>query len=142
MFLLLTTLIITYLRLGIGRSSVSKAETWAVRIPFSIYLGWITVATVANVTSVLDYVKWDRFSLAPEVWMSIMLAVVLALTLTMIITRRDTAYTAVILWALVGIAVKFIAVPAVMVPTRITFGVIALVLVFMLIRRNPVLQKN
>lgn len=142
MFLLLATLIITYLRLGIGRSTVSKAETWAVRIPFSIYLGWITVATVANVTSVLDYVKWDRFGLAPEVWMSIMLAVVLTLTLTMIITRRDTAFTAVILWALVGIAVKFAAVPAVMIPTWITFGLIALVLAIVLVRCKPDLQKN
>jgi hypothetical protein len=141
MFLLLTTLIITYLRLGIGRSTVSKAETWAVRIPFSIYLGWITVATVANVTSVLDYVKWDRFGLTPEVWMGIMLAVVLVLTLAMIITRRDAAFTAVILWALAGIAMKFAAVPAVMVPTRVTFGAIALVLANVLVWRKPDQQK-
>jgi hypothetical protein len=142
MFLLLATLIITYLYLGIGRSVVSKAENWAVRIPFSVYLGWITVATVANVTSVLDYLKWDRFDLAPEVWMSIMLAVVLAITLTMIITRRDTAFSAVILWALAGIAVKFVAVPAVMIPTWITFGVIALGLVFVLVGRKPNQQKR
>src|SRR5512139_1073218 len=70
MLLLLATLIITYLRLGIGRSTVSKAETWAVRVPFSIYLGWITVATVANITDVLYYVNWNAFGISPEIWMA------------------------------------------------------------------------
>ena len=54
MLILLATLIAVYLHLGIGQTKVTTGETWAVRIPFSIYLGWITVATVANVTDVLD----------------------------------------------------------------------------------------
>ncbi len=137
MFTLLGTLIITYLRLGIGRSTVSKVETWAVRVPFSIYLGWITVASVANVTSVLDYVKWDRVGLAPEGWMVIMLAAVLDITLAMIFTRRDTAFTLVILWALAGISVRFAALAAVSIPTWITFGVVELVLVVVLFLQKP-----
>jgi hypothetical protein len=138
MFTLLGTLIITYLHLGIGRSSVSKSETWTVRIPFSIYLGWITVAAVANVTSVLDFVKWDRFGLAPEVWMVTMLAAVLIITLSMIFTRRDAAFTLVILWALAGISVRFAEVSAVAIPTWITFGVVALALMMVLLRSKPV----
>ena len=51
MLVLLVTLIMTYLGLGSGRTSVPPAERWLARLPFSIYLGWITVATVANVTS-------------------------------------------------------------------------------------------
>jgi translocator protein len=93
---------------------------------------------VANVTSVLDYVKWDRFGLAPEVWMVIMLAAVLVITLLMIFTRRDAAFTLVILWALIGISVKFAAVLAVAVPTWITFGVVALALAVVLLQRKPV----
>ncbi len=126
MFVLLITLIVTYLYLGTGKTKVSTAETWAVRVPFSIYLGWITVATVANVTSVLYYVKWNQFGILAEVWMGIMLAVVLALTAVMNFTRRDLAYTLVILWALAGIALKFSAVPAVAIPTWITFALAAL----------------
>jgi hypothetical protein len=129
MLILLATLIVTYLRLDIGRTNVSKAETWAVRIPFSIYLGWITVATVANATDVLDYIKWNGFGLAPEVWMVIMLVAVLSITSLMIYVRRDVAYSLVILWALVGIAVKFNSVAAVAIPTWITFGLVALTLV-------------
>jgi hypothetical protein len=130
MFTLLGTLIITYLKLGIGRGKVSKAETWAVRVPFSVYLGWITVATIANVTSVLDYVRWDRWGLSQEGWMVIMLVVVLAVSLTMIITRRDIAYTLVILWALAGIAVKFANVPLVANTTWEVFGLTALALIW------------
>jgi hypothetical protein len=128
---------VTYLRLGIGRTAVSREETWLARLPFSIYLGWITVATVANVTSVLDYVKWDRFGLAPEVWMGIMLAAVLTITVLMNFTRRDVAYAAVILWALAGISVKHAAVPAVAVPTWITFGLVALTLAVAVFQRRP-----
>ena len=129
MLVLLGTLIITYLRLDIGRSTVSKAETWAARVPFSIYLGWITVATVANVTSLLYFLNWDGFGIAPEVWMWIVLAVVLVIAALMNFSRRDIAYTAVILWALAGISVKHADVPAVAIPTWITFGLVALTLV-------------
>lgn len=126
MLVLLASLIVTYLRLGIGRTSASLAETWMARVPFSIYLGWITVATVANATSLLDYLKWDGFGIAPEVWMGIMLAAVLVITALVIFTRRDIAYTLVILWALVGISTKHAAVTAVALPTWITFGLVAL----------------
>lgn len=128
MLVLLTTLIVTYLRLGIGRTKVTSGEKWAVHLPFSIYLGWITVATVANVTSLLDYLKWDGFGLAPELWMGIVLAAVLVIAVMMNFTRRDVAYAAVILWALAGISVKHAAVAAVAVPTWITFGLVALTL--------------
>lgn len=129
MLVLLATLLVTYVRLGIGRGVVSQAETWAVRIPFSIYLGWITVATVANVTSLLDYLKWDRFGIAPEVWMGLVLLAVLVIAALMNFSRRDVAYALVILWALAGISVKHAAVAAVAIPTWIVFGLVALTLV-------------
>ncbi len=137
MLTLLASLIIVYLRLGINRSKVSTGEKWAVHLPFSIYLGWITVATVANITDVLDFIQWDRFGLAPEIWMIIMLAAVLVIAALMNFTRRDIGYAAVILWALIGIAVKHAAVPAVAVPTWITFGLVALTLALAFLLVKP-----
>lgn len=137
MLVLLGTLIVTYLRLGIGRSTVYAAETWAVRLPFNIYLGWITVATVANITSLLDYLAWDGFGIAPEIWMGIVLAAVLAIAMLMNFTRRDVAYTAVILWALAGISVRHAAVSAVALPTWITFALVALTLAAAFLVRKP-----
>ena len=138
MLVLLVSLIIVYLRLGIGRTNVSKAETWLVRVPFSIYLGWITVATVANATSLLDYLKWSVIGIAPETWMVVILAAVLAISVLMSFTRRDVAYTLVLLWALAGIGFKHAAVSAVATPTWITFGLVALALVMVyVLKRNP-----
>ena len=104
-------------------------ETWAVRVPFSIYLGWITVATVANVTDVLDFVKWNQFGISSEVWMVIVLAAVLAIAGLMNFLRRDAAYALVILWALAGIAVKFPQAGIVTIATWTTFGLVAASLV-------------
>jgi len=107
MLILLATLVVVYLRLGTGRTSVSNAEKWAVRVPFSIYLGWISVATIANVSDVLDYIGWNRFGHSAGLWMMIILAVVVLLASAMNFLRRDVAYAAVILWALAGIGIKF-----------------------------------
>jgi len=136
MLVLLGSLIITYLRLGIGRSAVSSGERWLARLPFSIYLGWITVATVANVTSLLDYLKWDGFGIAPEIWMGIVLAAVLVIAVSMNFTRRDIGYALVILWALAGIAYKHAAVQAVAIPTWIAFGMVLLTLLIALFVRK------
>jgi hypothetical protein len=129
MLVLLATLIATYLGLGIGGTQVSKAETWLARIPFSIYLGWITVATIANVTDVLDYLKWGAFGFAPQAWFLVMLAAVLVISVLMVLTRHDSAYILVILWALAGIAYKFSSEPIIWISSSIT----ALLIVFILI---------
>lgn len=142
MLLLLASLIVTYLRLRSDKAAVSQAEKWMVRLPFSIYLGWITVATVANFTSLLDYFKWDGFGIAPEVWMVIVLAAVLLIAVLMNFTRRDIGYTAVILWALVGISLKHAAVPAVATPTWIAFALVAVTLIAALIIRQPRQKLN
>ena len=138
MLVLLVSLIVTYQRLGIGRTAVTAAETWAVRVPFSIYLGWITVATVANATSLLDYLQWDGWGITPEIWMAVVLLAVLAIAMLMNFTRRDVTYALVILWALAGIAIKHATVAAVSLPTWITFGLVALTLLVALrLHRTP-----
>jgi hypothetical protein len=140
MLVLLISLIVIYLRLGIGCGIVSMAESWLVRLPFSIYLGWISVATVANVTSLLDYLDWDGFGLSPEVWMIIVLAVVVVIAGLMSVTRRDIAYSLVILWALAGIAVKHASVTLIASATWVTFGLVGVILVYSLLRPKTTLR--
>lgn len=142
MLVLLATLILTYLRLGTGKTSAPAAETWLVRLPFSIYLGWITVATVANITSLLDFLQWNGFGISPEIWMSIVLAAVLVITSLMNFTRRDIAYTLVILWALAGIGLKHAAVPAVVIPTWITFTLVIVTLAAAFVLRSSRSRKT
>ncbi len=135
MLVLLASLILTYLKLRIGRESVSTAERWGAHVPFSIYLGWITVATIANISDLLYYWKWDGWGIAPEIWTVIMLGAAVIITAWVNITRRDLAYSLVILWALVGIAVKQAAVPLVMTSTWIAFALVALVTLWFSILR-------
>ncbi|MEJ5327789.1 MAG: tryptophan-rich sensory protein [Candidatus Bathyarchaeia archaeon] len=106
MFLLLATLIAIYLRLNIGMSTVSLREKLAVHLPFSVYLGWITIASIANVATTLVSVNWDGFGISQETWATLIIIIALVLTLLVIATRKDIAYGLVIIWALVGIAVK------------------------------------
>lgn len=101
---LLITLIAIYRRLGVGKGSVGWTERLAVQLPFGVYLGWITVATVANVSAALVSIGWDGFGIAPETWAIAVLLLVLVITVTMAFDRRDVAYGAAIVWALVGIA--------------------------------------
>lgn len=110
---LLISLIMIYLKLDIGKSSVSSGEKWWVRVPFSIYLGWVSVATVANVSDVLYYLGWTGGAIAPQVWAAVLLAVATLLGALMAFTRRDTAYVLVLVWAFIGIALKFPAEPVV-----------------------------
>ena len=129
MITLLLSLIAIYLRLEIGRPRVSAAETWLVRVPFSIYLGWITVATIANVTSVLDYVNWSGWGIRPEGWTVIMLVAGLGIASAVSLTRGDVAYMLVIVWAFAGIAVKHAGTPVVATAAWVTAALAALMLV-------------
>jgi len=113
MLALLGTLIASYLKLDVGRVPVSSGEKWAVDIPFSVYLGWVSVATVANITSWLYSINWNGFGIAPQMWTILMLGVVSVVGLGMALTRRDAGYLFVFVWAFAGIAVKQAAEPLV-----------------------------
>lgn len=106
MLALLLLLVAIYLRLGVGRVSVPALEKWFVQVPFSIYLGWITVATIANVTSFLYYIQWDGLGIDPAMWAAIMLVAATIIATAVSLTRGDVAYMLVIAWAFAGIAIK------------------------------------
>jgi benzodiazapine receptor len=125
MVALLLSLIAIYLRLEIGRAHASAAERWLAHVPFSIYLGWVTVATIANVTSVLDYANWNGWGIRPEAWTVIMLVAGTGIAAAVGFTRRDVAYMLVIVWAFVGIAVKHAGTPVVATAAWVTAAVVA-----------------
>lgn len=106
MLALLSLLIASYLKLNVGKTPVSNLEKWSVDVPFSIYLGWITVATVANVTDYLYLLNWNGFGIAPQVWAVIMILVASLLGFIITLTRRDSGYVFVLAWSFAGIAVK------------------------------------
>jgi len=106
MLLLLASLILIYTRLGIGRTQVSLREKIAIHTPFSVYLGWITIATIANISVAAVSLNWDGFGINPETWATLIIIVALLITLLVTAIRKDIAYGLVIIWALIGIASK------------------------------------
>ena len=109
MFLLFLSLIIIYLKLDIGKIKVSIKEKLFIQLPFSVYLGWITVATIANVTAVLVEIGWDGFGISEQTWTILLILITVILTGIILLKRRDYAYCAVIIWALIGIYLKRIS---------------------------------
>jgi hypothetical protein len=110
---ILLPLIGIYLLLGVGKRRVSRQEKWFAQIPFSVYLGWISVATIVNVASALFANNWDGWGIAPETWTVIMMVIATAIGATLNLQRRDLAYPLVIIWALVAVAVRQIDVASV-----------------------------
>jgi benzodiazapine receptor len=106
MLVILASLLAIYVRLETGRTRANSAERWFFRVPFSVYLGWITVATIANVTAFLVKADWDGFGVRPEVWAVAVIIVAALITVAVLATRRDVGYGLVVLWALAGIALK------------------------------------
>ena len=130
MLSLLGILIAIYLRLDIGRAKVNRLERWCLDIPFSVYLGWISVATIANLTQVLDYIGWSGWGISDLNWAVIMLFVAAALAWLVAITRRDVAYLLVFIWSFAGIANKQAAFPTVATSAWIAAGLVLAALVY------------
>ncbi len=95
-----------YIKLDIGNQSVDSATRYSVHLPFSLYLGWITVATIANITAVLVYYQWSGWGLSEVFWTSLVILAGTVIALINVVQRGDIAYSVVVLWAYLGIIIK------------------------------------
>jgi hypothetical protein len=111
MLAFLGVLIAIYLRLRIGKSDSTKTEKYMVHLPFSVYLGWITVATIANITALLVQWNWNGFGLDAQFWTVAVIVVAIAINLIMLFNRRDIFFCLVGDWALLGILIKRLSLP-------------------------------
>jgi len=85
---------------------VSKGENRFIHVPISVYIGWITIATIANVTAFLVSINWDGFGLPEEFWTILVISVAIIINLLILYTRKDIAFSLVSVWALLGIFIK------------------------------------
>jgi hypothetical protein len=90
----------------INKEQLSRREKLLVKLPFSIYFGWITVATIANATVLLVSLKWSGWGIAEPVWAVIIIIVGVLIGAVTTIKNRDIAYGLVIVWAYAGIYIK------------------------------------
>ena len=74
--------------------------------PISIYAGWITVATIANIAAYLSKLGWDGGPLSPVEWTIVMVVIATLLNLLLIYTRGMREFALVGVWALIAIYVR------------------------------------
>ena len=105
MLVILVSLILTDRQVS-KQSNMTLRERLCLKLPFSVYFGWITVATVANFTTLLVDLGWDGFGVSENVWTVIILIVAALIALAVVKTRLNWAFGAVFVWAYAGILIK------------------------------------
>ena len=80
--------------------------TFSIQIPISIYLGWISVALIANTAVFLTSIGWNGFGISPIIWTMIILGVVGLVGMFMLYREGDTPFVVILMWALWGIFSK------------------------------------
>jgi hypothetical protein len=132
MIVLLVSLIAIYLRIRPAGVSISRADLWVVRVTFSVYLGWITVATIANASYVLTDAGWNGFGIDNATWGAIMIVVGGIIAGAFAYLNRDIPYALVIVWAFAGIIARFADanVPAVVISSGVLAALVGAAALF------------
>jgi len=143
MLILLFSLIKIYLVLN-NIEFTSVYLKYLIQPCFSIYLGWITVATIANTTAVLVGLGWDGGSIGQVGWTIIMISVATIMGIYFTLIKKDLPYTLVILWALYGIYLKQNAdvevIPGILLILQIGMIICVILILFLFIKK--LISKN
>lgn len=91
------------------KSELSPKDRFFIKLPFSVYFGWITVATIANAVTLLVSLGWKGFGISEQVWAVIIIAVGLIIGSITTFVNKDIAYGLVIIWAYLGILIKHLS---------------------------------
>ncbi|MFP4568344.1 MAG: tryptophan-rich sensory protein [Candidatus Woesearchaeota archaeon] len=110
MITILVCLILIVNLIVFEKKPLSYGEYFLLRFPFSIYFGWITVATIANITTFLVSINWQGFGVSDVIWTIIILLVGAIIGVIVSIRNSDSAYVLVLLWAYFGILLKHISI--------------------------------
>lgn len=128
----------------------TPGSTLAIRVPFAVYFGWVTVATVANISALLVQAGFsDGFWLSAETWTVVILVVAAVIGSTAALVNSSPAYALVLVWAFWGILSRHLAptewnqeFPTVILSVQILLPLLAIVSAVALVRwlRQPVVK--
>ncbi|MFY9901673.1 MAG: tryptophan-rich sensory protein [Trichococcus sp.] len=104
--MLVILLSLIYINQLILKGKLDQKEKLFIRLPFSVYFGWITVATIANITTLLVDIGWNGFGISESIWTILIIIIGLAIGAVTMIRNHDIAYGLVIIWAYAGILIK------------------------------------
>lgn len=137
MGLLLLTLILVYVQVSGRANGRTLAYRLMVALPFRLYLGWISVATMANVSAYLVSTGWTGGPLSETGWALTLMGAVVVLGLLALWTRRDLFFTLVLVWGLAGVAAGQAHETPVLIGGIVAALLLLAATVYSIIRRRP-----
>jgi hypothetical protein len=110
LFLMIGILIsLIMINIFLRKKELNMLKHILIRLPFTVYLGWITVATIANITSYLVGIEWNQFGISEVMWTVVIIFAGMIIGNIAMIFYNSIAYGLVIIWAYIGIAIKHIS---------------------------------
>jgi tryptophan-rich sensory protein len=109
--LLIVTILFLLIKIAglLNKEKLSKKDSFLIALPFTMYFGWITIATVANITTLLVSLGWNGFGLPNYVWMIILLLIATLIGVLRLFKDKRYSYGLVFVWAYIGILIKHIS---------------------------------
>lgn len=140
MLLFLTTLIQLFLKSITIARDLTLTQRFILQTPFIVYLGWISVATIANITALLVAYKWTALSIAPVYWSAAMILIAIILAVSMLLKFKAVPFALVVAWALWGIYNA--QGPAAPILAKLTAGGIGVLIILVLFTLFSMSRKN
>lgn len=132
---MLVTLLAAYRDINTG---IKPNEKWLLGVPFSLYVGWISVATIACISAGLYSLGWNGFGIADDIWAMIMMIVAFVIVGFTVWKFRDWVWALVYIWAIVAIAVRFANIPIIYITAYVCAGLMAVDALLALLMPKPV----
>lgn len=127
----------------INEHELSIRKKIFIKLPFSVYFGWITVAAIANLVTLFVSLGWNSFGTTEWVWTAIVILVGAIIGSAITIKNRDVAYGLVILWAYIGILNKHISqdgfaslYPAIIVTVSVCIVLLIIIEVYVFMKKD------
>lgn len=140
MLLFLTTLIQLFLKSITIARDLTLTQRFILQTPFIVYLGWISVATIANITALLVAYKWTALSIASVYWSAVMILIAIILAVYMLIQFKAVPFAIVVAWAFWGI--YHAQGPAAPILANLTAGGIGVLITLILFTLFSMSRKN
>ncbi len=115
--------------------SIKTQPMGIIKTAFGIYLGWICIATIANVTAVLVNYNWEGWGLSEQTWTIIMITIGALIAMMTIVRLKNPMVGIAVVWAFIGIIIKQKGLhPAIVTTAAVAIGVVGLITILALFR--------
>ena len=109
LFMAILLLLLIKIADAISKEELKKWDKLLIASPFAVYFGWITVATIANITVFLVKMEWNGFGIAEHIWTAIILLVGALIGILRMRKDKSFPYGLVLVWAYGGILLKHLS---------------------------------